>query len=128
MYQGQDEEFNLSDDAWDLICCLITDTLHRIQNLGDAESHPFFKSKIDFNSFRNPKHSIRPPFVPRLVSDTDTRYFDDFENPESLSIYGDVRQRVKEMEDTKVLMPSQESRSEFIDFGYSSHWHFTLFH
>ena len=44
------------------------------QGLKEIKNHPFFK-KIDFDMILNKK--VIPPFKPEIVSDTDTRNFDD---------------------------------------------------
>jgi hypothetical protein len=41
--------------------------------LKDIKAHPFFKS-IDWEAIYNKK--IKPPFIPKIKSDVDTRYID----------------------------------------------------
>ncbi|KAJ3043138.1 hypothetical protein HDV00_005754 [Rhizophlyctis rosea] len=94
-YTGEDEEFNLTDNAWDLIMNLITHAEERMQNLPAVKNHPFF-ADFPFSDLRTP--SLTPPFVPSLASETDTTYFDDFSDPNDMAMYKEVRERMAEME------------------------------
>ena len=74
----------LSKEAMDLLTKLfIKDPEKRLgsgpNGLKDIQSHPFFAS-IDWESILEKK--IKPPFTPKLRSETDTRYID----PEFTSI------------------------------------------
>ena len=74
----------LSNEAKDLLTKLfIKDPEKRLgsgpNGLKDIQSHPFFAS-IDWESILEKK--IKPPFTPKLRSETDTRYID----PEFTSI------------------------------------------
>ncbi|KAJ3130697.1 hypothetical protein HK100_007686 [Physocladia obscura] len=90
IYQGDDEEFNLSDNAWNLVTNLITDTKSRITSLTVLQSHSFFMN-YPFTSLRS--GAIAPPFVPTLSSPADTSYFDDFSNPNDMAMYKEVKER-----------------------------------
>ena len=43
------------------------------KGIQDIKTHPFFKN-IDWVSIYNKK--IKPPFIPKISSDTDTKYID----------------------------------------------------
>ncbi|ORX77742.1 kinase-like protein [Anaeromyces robustus] len=109
VYIGEDEEFNLSDEAWDLITKLIADRSKRISSLPQLQAHPFFKNKITFDDLRSEKGAT-PPFIPKLESDIDTTYFDDFNNPKDLLLYKEIMEK----HDCKY----EELRKEFIGFTY----------
>ena len=68
----------ISDDAKDLVQKLLV--IDPNQRLGhgsngteDVKNHPFFEG-IDWDLALDKK--IKPPFIPKLKSDTDLRYFD----------------------------------------------------
>jgi serine/threonine protein kinase len=92
VYSGEDEEFNLSDESWDLITKLITDRSKRISSLNQLQAHPFFMNHIKFSDLRTERGDI-PPFIPKLESDIDTTYFDDFNNPQDLLMYKDILEK-----------------------------------
>ncbi|KAJ1535893.1 hypothetical protein HK405_015476 [Cladochytrium tenue] len=108
VYTGEDDEFNLSNPAWDLITRLIAPDSTRLTRLADVQLHPFF-ARYPFSSLRSASNvtsttattaataaataAPTPPFVPRLRSSTDTSYFDDFESPKDMAAYQDVRDR-----------------------------------
>ncbi|KAI9138328.1 kinase-like domain-containing protein [Paraphysoderma sedebokerense] len=115
--QGEDAEFNISDEAWDLITRLISHRTTRINSFRQIKSHPFFKplntalSSLPPTSTSAPPsprsnpsnidwivnlRSISPPFIPELTSETDVSYFDDFENPEDMELYKEVREKQSE--------------------------------
>eukprot|EP00158_Paraphelidium_tribonemae_P008899 Partr_v1_DN28720_c3_g1_i2_m62903 putative serine threonine-protein kinase len=121
-YQGDDEEFNMTDEAWDLITSLVAHRPMRQKSLVDVHNHAWFKpmnSKVAahlmkqtprpaqstygfvWTSFRTlPLHVLGAPFRPRLVSETDTQHFDDFEDPKSSAIYKEVFAKQKRLEET----------------------------
>ncbi|KAJ1559844.1 hypothetical protein HK405_009131 [Cladochytrium tenue] len=101
IYSGEDEEFNLSDSAWDLVTRLIAPASTRLTRLADVQLHSFFM-RFPFTALRGSTvagdatttaAAPTPPFVPRLRSSTDTSYFDDFESPKDMAAYQDVRDR-----------------------------------
>ncbi|KAG4090904.1 kinase-like protein [Neocallimastix lanati (nom. inval.)] len=100
IYFGEDEEFNLSDESWNLITRLIADRSERISSLNQLQAHPFFKNHIKFTDLRTERGAI-PPFIPKLESDIDTTYFDDFSNPKNLLIYKEIMEK-HEMDNKKV--------------------------
>lgn len=72
-------EAGLSREATDLIRRLIRESGDRLGHNGVEEiySHPFFEG-VDWERLRQ----LRPPYVPDIRSDTDTRHFDKFEEEE----------------------------------------------
>ena len=98
VYDGEDVEFNLSDNAWNLITQLITDRKTRLDSLGKVREHAFFSSFKDRNNWNNLRATEEPPFVPQLESDLDTTYFDDFNDPNDLELYKEVQLKQKELD------------------------------
>ncbi|RKP07378.1 kinase-like protein [Thamnocephalis sphaerospora] len=82
---------NLTDDAWHLICRLITHREHRLSSFEAIRQHPFLRG-LDCTN-------LRPPFVPSLTSTEDTGYFDDFSDPSDMRAYRDVLERQAHMEE-----------------------------
>ncbi|KAI9202119.1 kinase-like domain-containing protein [Polychytrium aggregatum] len=143
VYTGVDEEFNLTDDAWDLITRLLTLAAQRYTTPDQVESHPFFRGHkmllpgttmsvpFQFRHLRGTgSASITPPFVPRLASELDTSYFDDFSNPSDMAMYKEVKERQRALE-SKMSAPGgkgaaggqedsdvRELRSAFIGFTF----------
>lgn len=70
----------ISKEAIDLIKRLITDVDKRLGYNGASEikSHPFFKD-IDWNNVKR----LIPPFVPKLESSSDSKYFDKFDEEDA---------------------------------------------
>jgi hypothetical protein len=95
IYTGDDEEFNFTDRAWDLITRLITFPETRMQDIKEVQRHPFFKGWYAFEDLRvGGEHGgPEPPFVPMLKGEKDTSYFDDFEDPKDMAMYQEVRDR-----------------------------------
>lgn len=89
----EDLQFNLEDDAWDAVLKLIDTPEKRYASLAEVEKHPFF-TPLSFKSLR----SLTAPFVPQLQGETDTYYFDDFENPEDMAKYKEVKDKQKNVE------------------------------
>ncbi len=79
--KNHDEYFQVPDDvvlskeALDLMNKMISDPNKRLGKNGSQEikSHPFFKG-IDWDNIRN---TLKPPFIPELDNDYDTRYFEE---------------------------------------------------
>ena len=69
----------ISEEAEDLICKLINNPNERLGLRGadEIKKHPFFKG-LDWDNIRN----LKPPFIPELSSDYDTRYFEIFKEQE----------------------------------------------
>ncbi|KAK3814763.1 MAG: kinase-like protein, partial [Linnemannia gamsii] len=89
-------EFNLTDEAWDLMTRLITDREERYTTLQQVKDHPWFAG-LDWTKLREMKAS----FVPVLSTPMDTSYFDDFSNPEDMVGYKDVLERQAQVEDAE---------------------------
>lgn len=101
-------EANISWAAKNLIMSLLCDAEYRLgakRGLEDFRNHPFFEG-IEWEKV----HSITPPFVPKLDSPTDVRYFEDFEPLQNGQSSGTGRQRASYLKD-----PGAE---EFIGFTY----------
>ena len=69
----------LSPEAEDLIVKLINNPNKRLGKNGadEIKKHPFFKG-LDWENIR----SIKPPFIPKIKNDYDTKYFETFEEKE----------------------------------------------
>ncbi|KAK2961267.1 putative serine/threonine protein kinase [Blattamonas nauphoetae] len=79
---------SVSSTAVHLMQCLMTDARHRLgsgtknprhndkdfSGADEIKAHPFFKG-IDWNNLR----ALKPPYVPTVTNDVDTRNFDQFE-------------------------------------------------
>nr|KAJ3420458.1 hypothetical protein HK105_005650 [Polyrhizophydium stewartii] len=119
VYVGEDEEFNLTDCAWDLVTRLIASVEDRYKTPKEIMHHPFLYPQIRFDALRTP-FGPRPPLVPQLASATDTSYFDDFNDPGDMERYKDVRQRQADLnraaaEDTGDL---RGLRTAFVGFTF----------
>jgi len=105
------EEVALSNEAMDLIEGLLCDHTQRLGRNGiqDFISHPFFKG-VDWKHIRNRDS----PFVPQLVSPTDTSCFEEYDEEE------------EEEEEEKVAQPGarpsrfQNTDLRFIGYTYKS--------
>ena len=82
-------EIKLTKEAEDLINKLINDPNKRLGKNGSEEikAHPFFNG-VDWKNIRT---TMKPPFIPDLENDADTKYFENFEKiepfyPETKSI------------------------------------------
>ena len=73
-------EIKLTDEALDLMKNLICDPNKRLGKNGadEIKAHPFFKG-IDWEKIRE---TLKPPFVPDIQNDYDTKYFETFEQVE----------------------------------------------
>ena len=74
------KEIKLSNEALDLINRMISDPVKRLGKNGadEIKAHPFFKG-IDWENIRN---TMKPPFIPEIANDYDTKYFETFEEIE----------------------------------------------
>ena len=70
-------EIKLSNEANDLIKRMISDPTKRLGKNGadEIKAHPFFKG-VDWDHIRE---TMKPPFVPEIKNDYDTKYFETFE-------------------------------------------------
>ena len=73
-------EVKLSKEALDLINKMICDPIKRLGRNGASEikAHPFFKG-IDWENIRT---TMKPPFIPEIEDECDTKYFEKFEEIE----------------------------------------------
>jgi serine/threonine kinase 38 len=93
------EEIVLSKEALDLINRMINEPVKRLGKNGadEIKVHPFFKG-IDWENIRN---TMKPPFIPEIENDYDTKYFDNtFDEIEPF--YPAVK-TIKERKDFKYL-------------------------
>ena len=74
------EEIKLSKEALDFMKRMMSDPNERLGKNGSEEikSHPFFKG-VDWDNIRN---NMKPPFIPDIENDYDTKYFETFEEEE----------------------------------------------
>ena len=74
------EEIKLSKEALDFMKRMMSDPNERLGKNGPEEikSHPFFKG-VDWDNIRN---NMKPPFIPDIENDYDTKYFETFEEIE----------------------------------------------
>ncbi|KAJ3122402.1 hypothetical protein HK098_002888 [Nowakowskiella sp. JEL0407] len=118
VYSGEDEEFNFSDVAWNLITRLISDVSTRICKVSDLQNHPFFTSLL----FSNLRTSLAPlpPFVPQLSSELDVSYFDDFSNTKDMAIYKEVWERQERLQNEVMSKKDDNSvpRTIFVGFTF----------
>ena len=87
----------LSKEAKDLINKMIADPNKRLGKNGSQEikSHPFFKG-IDWDNIRN----MKPPFVPDLENDYDTKNFETFDAEEP---FYPTKKKIKRRKDMEFL-------------------------
>ena len=74
------KEIKLSKEALDFMNRMMSDPNERLGKNGPEEikSHPFFKG-VDWDNIRN---NMKPPFIPDIENDYDTKYFETFEEEE----------------------------------------------
>ncbi|KAI9235265.1 MAG: kinase-like protein [Podila humilis] len=99
-------EFNLTDEAWDLITRLIADREDRYTTLDQVKQHPWLAG-LDWDNLRSTKAS----FVPVLATPMDTSYFDDFSNPDDMAGYKDVMLRQAQVHDAEMAASAAASSS-----------------
>jgi serine/threonine protein kinase len=89
------DEVDISPEAENLIRRFLTDAKDRIGANGGIEeirSHPFFNG-VDWSSIRK----IQAPFIPVLKNNSDTSYFDEFNEDGYVSIRSDQALRWRNM-------------------------------
>ncbi|XDT31765.1 AGC-kinase C-terminal domain profile [Nakaseomyces glabratus] len=115
------EDVHISYEAEDLIRRLLTHSNQRLGRQGGADeikSHPFFRG-VDWNTIRQ----VEAPYIPKLSSITDTRFFptDELENvPDSPAMAQAAKQREQMMKNG--VNPNQNQVKEdlpFIGYTYS---------
>ncbi|KAI0461803.1 Serine/threonine-protein kinase [Komagataella kurtzmanii] len=113
------DDIHLSPESVDLIRRLLTSADHRLGRYGGADeikSHPFFRG-VNWDTIRQ----VDAPFVPRLKSITDIRYFpaDDLENvPDSPAMANAAKHRDRLAKQGKNEGNSKEDLP-FIGYTYS---------
>lgn len=117
------DDIHISYEAEDLIRRLLT---HADQRLGrhnsadELKSHPFFRG-VDWNSIRQ----VEAPYIPKLSSITDTRFFptDELENvPDSPAMAQAAKQREQMMKQGMGINGNTQAVKEdlpFIGYTYS---------
>ncbi|KAJ9069435.1 serine/threonine-protein kinase dbf2 [Entomophthora muscae] len=102
---------NFTDLAWDLIGHLIASPEKRYKSLAEVKAHPYFDG-IDWDNMRKSE----PPFVPQLESETDSSYFDDFTNTDTIQqMYSAMDLNEKGLPNDNPALPPREA---FIGFTY----------
>lgn len=134
----EDLIFNLSDVAWDAVtrfvhsfiafmslfyvthrfgllfsCRLISHASVRYSTLPQVISHPFF-TQVPWTTLRN----TRAPFVPALDSEIDTGYYDDFESPEDMAKYAEVKEKQRNVEMVKEKEGGEGGRGVWVGFTF----------
>ena len=73
-------EIKLTSEANDLINRMISDSNKRLGKNGadEIKAHPFFKG-VDWENIRD---TMKPPFIPEIKNDYDTKYFETFKEEE----------------------------------------------
>ncbi|ODV87489.1 hypothetical protein CANARDRAFT_26886 [[Candida] arabinofermentans NRRL YB-2248] len=113
------EDVHLSPEAEDLILRLLTNAENRLGRHGGADeikAHPFFRG-VNWEEIRN----VEAPFIPKLRSITDTRFFptDELENvPDSPAL----AQAAKEREGMKVggaVGVGEDTKEDLPFIGYT---------
>ncbi|KXS09967.1 kinase-like protein [Gonapodya prolifera JEL478] len=134
VWTGVDAVYNMSDQAWDLIKCLLTTKDRRLRTLEQVQAHQFFSSHHfsdpESQSTRRPFQfdvlgtaaGPAPPFTPELASEVDTRHFDNFDDPQDMAMYQEVSKRREEMEEEAEQIGGDERwkrRGAFLGFTYT---------
>lgn len=113
------EDVHISYEAEDLIRRLLTNADQRMGRHGGADeikTHPFFRG-VDWNAIRQ----VDAPYIPKLSSITDTRFFptDELENvPDSPAMAQAARQREQMMKQGGNTTVNKEDLP-FIGYTYS---------
>jgi serine/threonine kinase 38 len=100
-------EIKLTKEAMDLMKRMISDPNKRLGKNGadEIKAHPFFKG-IDWENIRN---QLKPPFIPDIANDYDTKYFDTFD--EVTPFYPPVK-KIKRRKDMEYLGFTYKADSE----------------
>ncbi|GAA5823805.1 hypothetical protein JCM11251_003301 [Rhodosporidiobolus azoricus] len=89
----EDRIFNLSDEGWDAITCLINHKERRMSTMDQVKAHTFFRG-VDWPNLRERK----APFIPALDSEIDAGYFDDFSSEADMAKYAEVREKQRHVD------------------------------
>ena len=113
------DDIHISYEAEDLIRRLLTHSENRLGRHGGADeikAHPFF-SGVDWNTIRQ----VEAPYIPKLSSVTDTRFFptDELENvPDSPAMAQAARQR-EQMMTQQQGVPQSNAKEDLPFIGYT---------
>ena len=79
------DDVELSEEALDFMNKMLSEPNKRLGKNGSEEikSHPFFKG-VDWDNIRN---TMKPPFVPDIKNDYDTKYFEICEEEKDQPFY-----------------------------------------
>jgi hypothetical protein len=94
---------------------LVAEPNQRYKTCNEIQNHAFIL-QINLQTIRD--SNIVPPIVPRLKSEYDTRYFDDFSNPEDMEAYGDIKRGHLELGQKINNGFNSGIRSSFIGFTF----------
>jgi len=106
-------------NAKDLIEKLfVTDPKKRLgfNSADEVKNHPFFKD-IDFNKVLNKEY--KPPFVPKLDSDTDLKYFDKIEGI-GIEVGKSEKKEDKELDENLEIKEDESDDLHFEGFSYET--------
>jgi cell cycle protein kinase DBF2 len=95
VYEGDDDEFNMSDVAWDLIKKLITNADERLGSNGSHEikSHPFFNG-VEWSDLRNMVFSLFYLFYCLSFSKNFLSFFLSLNSPPAITIHSTIVWRI----------------------------------
>ncbi|GAA5856676.1 hypothetical protein JCM8547_005925 [Rhodosporidiobolus lusitaniae] len=110
----EDRIFNLSDEGWDAISCLITHKERRMSTLDQVKAHSFFRG-VDWVNLRERK----APFIPALDSEIDAGYFDDFSSEADMAKYAEVREKQRHV-DAVAERGSAQARGVWVGFTFKA--------
>lgn len=115
----EDLQFNLTDTAWDIITRLINTPERRYRSLSEVQAHPFFRG-VDLTRMRE----VPAPFVPQLETDTDTGYFDNFDDPADMAKYKEVQEKQRHIEALEERRGGVNNggRSMWAGFTFGKNW------
>jgi len=104
------DDCKLSQNAINLIKSLLTDVDNRLgfNGANEIKCHPFFKG-VDWDNI----NSLRVPFVPEVSSDYDTRYFDKFNDDDTIIQKEGINDELK-----KPVKDKLNKDMNFINFNY----------
>ncbi|CCF56171.1 hypothetical protein KAFR_0A07370 [Kazachstania africana CBS 2517] len=114
------DDIHISYEAEDLIRRLLSHADQRLGRHGGADeikNHPFFRG-VDWNTIRQ----VEAPYIPKLSSITDTRFFptDELENvPDSPAMVHAAKQREEMMKQGNVNNGAVKEDLPFIGYTYS---------
>ncbi|GAA6013548.1 hypothetical protein JCM10207_004771 [Rhodosporidiobolus poonsookiae] len=111
----EDRIFNLSDEGWDAITCLITHKERRMTTLDQVKAHCFFRG-VDWAGLRDRK----APFIPSLDSEVDAGYFDDFSSEADMAKYAEVREKQRHVDAVAERAEERYSRGVWVGFTFKA--------